>query len=90
MVPVANLCQSCSMPLKKDPAGGGTNADGSRSQKYCSLCFEQGKFRNPDFTVEQMQAFCVDKLAEKGMPRFLAWVLTRNLPKLERWSTAVH
>lgn len=28
-------CQSCGMPLKKDEKGGGTNADGSKSEMYC-------------------------------------------------------
>ena len=28
-------CQSCGMPLSRDPNGGGTNADGSASAMYC-------------------------------------------------------
>ncbi|WP_224768159.1 zinc ribbon domain-containing protein [Metabacillus idriensis] len=31
-------CQSCGMPLSKDEHGGGTEADGSKSTKYCSRC----------------------------------------------------
>ena len=49
-------CQSCGMPLKKAP-GGGSNADGSISTIYCAYCFENGKFKQPDWTVEQMQEF---------------------------------
>jgi hypothetical protein len=73
------------MPMKKDPAGGGTQADGTRSAKYCSLCYRDGKFIHADFDVAQMQAFCVDQLAAKGMPRFMAWLFTRSIPRLERW-----
>jgi len=29
-------CQSCGMPMKKDTMGGGTNADGSKNEMYCS------------------------------------------------------
>ena len=29
-------CQSCGMPMKRDPQRGGTNADGSKSTMYCS------------------------------------------------------
>ena len=32
-------CQSCGMPLKSDPGGGGTNADGTHSDEYCSYCY---------------------------------------------------
>ncbi|MBT8132126.1 MAG: zinc ribbon domain-containing protein, partial [Gammaproteobacteria bacterium] len=29
----SNACQSCAMPLKKDSQGGGSNADGSKSEQ---------------------------------------------------------
>ncbi len=32
-------CQSCGIPMKKDPELGGTNADDSKSLKYCSKLF---------------------------------------------------
>ena len=32
------------MPLDKDPDKGGTNADKSISDKYCSFCYKDGKF----------------------------------------------
>jgi len=82
------FCQSCGMPMKKDPDQGGTNADGSKSLKYCSYCYQSGNFTQPNFTVRQMQDFCIDKMKEMGMPRFLAWIFTRSIPKLERWQTA--
>jgi lysozyme family protein len=76
------------MPLKKDPKGGGGNADGSRSTKYCSLCYDKGAFRHPNFTAQEMQEFCVHALRKKGMPRIVAWLLTRGIPRLERWRAA--
>ncbi len=78
-------CQSCGMPLSKDPNGGGREADGSLSGTYCSLCYEDGAFRHPDFTVEQMQDFCIEQLQLKGMPSIMAWLFTRGIPKLDRW-----
>jgi len=78
-------CQSCGMPLKNDPNGGGTNADGSKSTMYCSYCWQNGAFTGPaDMTVQQMQTFCIGKLKEKGIPKPIGWLLTRGLPKLER------
>lgn len=79
------FCQSCGMPMKKDPEKGGTNADGSKSEKYCSYCYENGAFFQPDMTVKEMQAFCIDKMKEQGIPRFMGWLFTRNIPRLERW-----
>ncbi len=85
---MGQVCQSCGMPMNKDPDGGGTEADGTRSSKYCSLCYDEGAFRQSDFDVAQMQAFCIDALQKKGMPRFMGWVFTRSLPRLERWKTS--
>ncbi|KPA18379.1 hypothetical protein MHK_001404 [Candidatus Magnetomorum sp. HK-1] len=79
------FCQSCGMPMKKDPQQGGTNSDGSKSLKFCSYCFQSGQFTQPDFTAKQMQDFCIVKMKEMRMPKFVGWLLTRNIPKLERW-----
>ncbi len=78
-------CQSCSMLLKKDPRGGGTEADGSKSAKYCSLCYAKGKFLQPDITVKDMQELVKNKIREFGFPGFLAAMMARGVPKLERW-----
>lgn len=80
-------CQSCAMPLKKDPKGGATNADGSMSIMYCSYCYEDGKFLQPDITASEMQQFVKEKLKEMGFPGFIAGFFTKGIPKLERWKT---
>jgi hypothetical protein len=80
-------CQSCGMPLSRDPQGGGTNADRSRSLVYCSHCFKDGRFTLPEITVEEMKDRVREKLREFGIPGFLAWIFTRKIPKLERWNS---
>lgn len=85
MEKVYKNCQSCGMPLKKDEKGGGTNSDGSKSTMYCSHCYEEGKFSQPNITAAQMQTFVKGKLKEMGFPGFLAGLFTKNIPKLERW-----
>lgn len=80
------FCQSCGMPMAKDPNKGGTNKDSSISNKYCSYCFKNGSFLDNFTTAKEMQNFCIDKLVEMKTPRILAWLLTRNIPKLERWN----
>ena len=82
-------CQSCGMPFSRDAKGGGTNADGSKSTTYCSHCYTGGRFTLPDLTVDQMQARVRDKMKEFGMPGFVSWFFTRNIPKLARWSGPV-
>ncbi len=80
------FCQSCSMPLSKDPTGGGTEKDGSKSLMYCSFCYQNGEFVNPEIdTAKKMQDFCMDKMREQGMSRLVAWLFTRGIPRLERW-----
>jgi hypothetical protein len=74
------------MPLSRDAQGGGTNADGSKSTTYCSHCWAQGRFTLPDLTVDQMQVRVRDKMKEFGMPGFVSWFFTRNIPKLARWT----
>ncbi|MFC1756407.1 zinc ribbon domain-containing protein [Patescibacteria group bacterium] len=74
------------MPIKKDPVGGGTEADGAKSEMYCSLCYQNGQFLSPEIdTPEKMQEFCKSKLKEMKIPGFLAGLMVKGIPKLERW-----
>ena len=78
-------CQSCGMPLKSDPKGGGTNADGTRSIEYCSYCYEDGRFHQPDMTIGEMRTLIVDKMRERGYPRFVGRLFAVGLDRLKRW-----
>lgn len=79
-------CQSCGMPMKKDPKGGGTDSDGTINTKYCSYCYQEGDFMNPDIdSASKMQSFAKEKLKEMGYPGFVAGFFVRGIPKLERW-----
>ena len=60
--PKGPACQSCGMPLSKDPLGGGTNADGSLSSEYCSHCYRKGVFTQPNITAQEMTALVEGKL----------------------------
>lgn len=79
-------CQSCGMPLSKDEKGGGTEADGGKSTMYCSHCYQQGKFSLPNITADQMIYLVKGKMKEMHIPGFLAYFMTRNIPKLKRWA----
>jgi hypothetical protein len=73
------------MPLKRDPGQGGTNADGSRSDEYCSYCYADGRFIQPDMTIDEMKALVIEKLAEKGIPKFIGYFFASGLRRLRRW-----
>jgi hypothetical protein len=83
-------CQSCGIPLKRDAHGGGTNADGTRSAMFCSHCYQEGKFTQPDLSVDEMKKQVKARLKEYGIPGILSGVFTRNIPKLARWKNSVH
>ncbi len=79
-------CQSCGMPLKKSPIGGGTNVDQSINKVYCAFFYENGQFTQPDWTASQMQEFSKEKMKEMGFPGFIAGFFTKGIPKLKRWT----
>ena len=67
-------------------SGSGTNADGQPSNKYCSYCYEEGAFLQPEITAEEMQTFVKGKLKEMGgFMKLFAGFFAKGIPKLERW-----
>lgn len=83
---MSKICQSCGMPMKQDPNGGGTNADGTLSKEWCSFCYADGAFLGPDLSVKEMQDIGITALKAKGFPHPMGWLVTRNIPKLKRWA----
>lgn len=82
---MVKCCQSCGLPWDKDPNGGGTNADQTLSDTFCSYCYQKGQFVQPSWTVAEMQAYVMKVLAKKGVPEFLGKMLTKGISELERW-----
>ena len=79
------ICQSCGMPMITEQYG--TNADGSRNEKYCSYCFADGKFIS-DCSLEEMVDFCAPFEVEGGRCKDLEEAkaaLMAYFPTLERW-----
>lgn len=74
------------MPRSKDPQGGGTESDGSKSLMYCSRCYERGTFTRPDITAQQMIDLVRGKMKEMHIPGFLAYFIVKKIPKLKRWA----
>jgi hypothetical protein len=80
------VCQSCGMPLLS-VEDLGTNADGSKSDEYCTYCFQNGEFTMPAKDVEEMIEKLVAMHDQMGMTEEQARKMaTENLPKLKRWN----
>lgn len=86
--PRGPCCQSCGMPLARDPLGGGSNADGSLSSEYCSHCYRGGAFTEPNLTSGEMVSKVTEKLRSMHFPGFLARRFAKGIPSLRRWHTS--
>jgi hypothetical protein len=79
------FCQSCGMPMDQDTGKGGTNSDGSKSEKYCSYCYQEGKFKDNFSKPSEMVTFVKGKLKEMGHGPLKRWFYTSHISQLERW-----
>ena len=79
-------CESCGMPLE-NPGDAGTGADGSPNTRYCTHCYREGSFVEPDLTREQMiEQYAPMLAAELGMPLERATAMvTAFTATLPRW-----
>ncbi|MEM5468152.1 zinc ribbon domain-containing protein [Celeribacter marinus] len=78
-------CQSCGLAMRKDPMGGGTEADGTKSTSFCSNCYNNGAFTAYFGTAKEMQAFCKTQMRKSGVLNPIAWIFTQQIPFLDRW-----
>ena len=80
------ICQSCGMPLNKEE-NWGTNENNSKTKEYCKFCFLDGKFTNPDLTMEKVIEKSVELSTKLWMPEDKAREIANNtIPKLKRWN----
>lgn len=75
-------CQSCGMPLYTKRVGDcrGTEKDGSKSEKWCSLCYKNGTFIGPDCTLDEMKKIVDDAHANKAAVSSCAGSHKNNSP----------
>ena len=80
-------CQSCGMPLHTKRAGDcrGTERDGSKSEKWCSLCYVNGEFVSPNMSLMEMTKIVDDALRREKVWLPMRYMAKRQLPRLERW-----
>jgi radical SAM superfamily enzyme len=80
------VCQSCAMPMDKAELLG-TNKDGTRSNEYCTYCFQNGKFREPEMTLQQMIDKCVSIMVQRNImaEAHARELMAGTIPNLKRW-----
>ena len=79
------VCQSCGMPLDKDPNGGGTERSiKKKSKKYCSMCYQGGRFTFHG-NVDQFKAMMKKRILKQGTGKIRTWIYLLQISQLERW-----
>ncbi|MDO8516187.1 MAG: zinc ribbon domain-containing protein [bacterium] len=72
-----NNCDSCFMPFKKDTGV-------RESEKYCSLCFKDGKFTY-EGGLKGFQKVAYDGMRKRGMNSFKAKLFATMIRYAPRW-----
>ena len=82
------FCQSCAMPLSSSEMFG-TNSDGTKTDEFCTYCYQNGQFTDPNITVQKMIDKCVSIMKQHNiMPEEQARdLMTKTIPNLNRWKT---
>jgi len=73
------------MPLSNKNLG--SNLNTTSNMDYCKFCFYNGKFTNPELTIEeQINRLAVMAVTKFSIPKSEAFEIARTtLPKLKRW-----
>ena len=84
---MAKQCQSCGMPLvtKKQGDRRGSESNDTKSEKWCNLCYSNGKFTGPDCTLDQMLEIVKSAMKREGVNPIMQWMAIKQIPRLERW-----
>jgi hypothetical protein len=80
-------CESCGYEVRR-PQDFGTEADGSETDRYCSVCYRNGAFVHeakdvPDFLTKATPDIAKFRGGSVGKIKL---TLKKELPKLPRWS----
>ena len=79
------ICQSCAMPID-DVATRGTEKDGSKSEEYCSYCYEGGAFTYESTMQEMIEACVPHMVGEQFTEQSARQMMEQVFPTLKRWA----
>jgi radical SAM superfamily enzyme len=72
------------MPIDK-PEKMGTEKDGSKRKEYCTYCYQNGSFVNPDMKLEEMKTLVKDQMEKRKIDTGIINMAVSSLPNLKRW-----
>ncbi|MDD5571479.1 MAG: zinc ribbon domain-containing protein [Bacteroidales bacterium] len=72
-------CQSCGLPVE--------SATSKHTQTiYCNHCYENGKFKSPNLTANEMKKMVKERMQKMGVAKAFVDNFTDGIDKLERWN----
>ncbi|MEQ1561106.1 MAG: zinc ribbon domain-containing protein [Nitrospira sp.] len=71
-------CESCMMPFAKDTGV-------RENEKYCSLCFKDGKLCYEGNDLKEFQRIAKDSMIKRGINPIKAWFFTKMIAYAPRW-----
>ncbi len=72
------------MPLGKQFEDAGTEADGTKSIRYCKYCYQNGKLMY-EGDLKTFQKIAYENMRKMGMNSLKAWVFTKMIAYAPRW-----
>jgi hypothetical protein len=78
------FCQSCGRPLDSGEVLG-TETDGSKSTIYCIECYREGKFTQPELTLDEMQHRVRSLMEQMHLEEEKIAGALERMPYLSRW-----
>jgi hypothetical protein len=63
----------------------GTNSDGSRNYEFCRFCFQDGKYLDPELTVDRMIGMSTEAMQRMKLSEELIEQAKMVIPTLKRW-----
>ncbi len=83
-------CQSCGIPLNRDLVYASKTESEKKTSKYCSHCFKDGQFTEPDLTINKMKIAIEKRCKELGFSKLQTYVWKNDLENLDRWRKKFH
>jgi hypothetical protein len=72
------------MPILSDGERG-TESDETKSNDYCNHCYDNGKFTEPNLTVEKMVQRVGGQMKAKRFPEKMITLNAQLIPNFKRW-----
>ena len=72
------------MPLDK-PELLGTEKDGTKSNEYCTYCYQKGAFINPNMSLDEMKKLVKGQMEKMKIDTGIINMAVSSLPSLKRW-----